>query len=244
MVPSEMAYKMLHQKAKALKTIRADKSIEMFNNLEFMNPTDIDLKREIAELYFRNNRFEDAAFVWFYVYTKSKDDSDLIFLVCSCLYNERFRSFLRDIKIYAFCKDNILRSAITEILMKERFFDYRYFFNKNDTMPIPSNLLEIPSDDFHSLYIKSREYITSGEVVKGLDILLEIFHCDSYLELLEFLKNKEKMELLFFLSEASPLFGRYFEEAFMKINCGKVNVLYLVLLRRDKYNWRGFLKLL
>lgn len=265
MLPSDIMYGMLHQKARALRTIRPDRSLEILCSLELANPADIGLKREIAELHFRSGRFDDASFIWFYVYTKTRSDSDLVFLVCSCVYNEGFRLFLRDIKIHASCRNSVLRSAIAEILAKDGFFDYRRFFSQRGGDPGiagPGHAVArdgvardpaatsakadpwLAHDDFCALYSRSLEHIAFGRVATGLGILLQIFRCGSCLELLDLLKSGEKMELLFFLSEASPFFGRYFEETVTKINRDKVSVLRLVLSKCERHDWRGLVKLL
>lgn len=88
--------------------------------------------------------------------------------------------------------------------------------------------------DFYLSYSAALEYIKSGHITKALNILLGIYGQSSYFDLLEFLQDHEKMEILYLLAVASPVLVGYYERALLSIQKSKIKVFNLLLQKKDQ----------
>lgn len=92
--------------------------------------------------------------------------------------------------------------------------------------------IQITHDEFNILYTVALQKIKDKKIATGLDLLLVAYNVGSHFELLEFLKGHEKMEVLYFLSRASPIFQKYYDEAMQAIKNAKTQVLHLLMLKK------------
>jgi hypothetical protein len=175
----------------------------------------IEDQRKIGMEYFKNGRCEDAMVVWLNIFFRTRNSEDLIYLIATSLNTRYERLVFCDMDIERYISDQELGKVVTKIKSREgqwngiKMMEDMFKDSLNTTLDV--------NDGFPYLYSKMIRRISEGLVYEGLEIGMRLFEVETIVSLVDYLVDRERLEVLYFLQIQSSFFVPYYNKVIAKI---------------------------
>ncbi len=127
---SELLNRLAILKINMLRKVKSSFAEKSLLRLESENPKHMEIKERLGKLFFDSGQFYESAFIWFFLYVRTKNNVFLEYLIASTIDTKLFKLFFADMNICKFTNSVFLYRIIKFLLKKNHFINFENMIKK------------------------------------------------------------------------------------------------------------------